>query len=280
VVVAVEDPDPNVRGEGLARLRDAGVDVVLGVGAEHAARTLAPYLHQRGTGRAWCLVKTAMSADGRTAAADGSSRWITGPAARRDAHELRADSQAVVIGSGTALADRPALTVRDADQPPPAPPLRVLLDARGRVPADGPLFDTSTAPTLVLTTDRAPAGAIDAWHAAGAKVEVLAGAPPGPGREAGEGAGDGVDPTAALQVLGGLGVLQAMVEGGATLHGGLLDAGLVDHVTAYIAPTLLGACAQPAFAAAGPRSLDLAPRYRLVAQRQVGDDLRVDWERA
>src|SRR5215211_5822293 len=153
VVVAAEDPDPRVAGEGIARLRAAGIDVTRGPRADAVVRQLAPYLHHRRTGRAFCLLKTATSVDGRTAAADGSSQWITGPIARADAHGLRADSQAIVVGAGTALADRPALTVRDIDPPVRVPPARVLLDARGRVPAAGPLFDTALAPTLVLTTD-------------------------------------------------------------------------------------------------------------------------------
>src|SRR5207253_723020 len=138
VVVSLEDPDPRVAGRGFARLRAAGLDVEVGPGATSARRSLAPYLHHRRTGRAWCLVKTAMSLDAKTAAADGSSRWITGVAARADAHRLRAESQAVVIGAGTALADRPSLTARDVDRPIDRQPLRVLLDAHGRAPAAVP----------------------------------------------------------------------------------------------------------------------------------------------
>src|SRR4051794_35853104 len=151
VVVAVEDPDLEVAGQGIARLRAGGVPVDVGVGSARVLDHLAPYLHHRRTGRAFCLVKTALTVDGRTAAADGSSQWITGPAARADAHALRADSQAVVVGAGTARADRPSLTVRDVNPPVQDAPLRVVLDARGRVPATGPLFDADLAPTLVIT---------------------------------------------------------------------------------------------------------------------------------
>jgi diaminohydroxyphosphoribosylaminopyrimidine deaminase/5-amino-6-(5-phosphoribosylamino)uracil reductase len=270
VVVALEDPDPQVRGAGIARLRDRGLAVDVGVGATEAEQSLAPYLHHRRTGRAYCVVKTATSIDGRTAAADGSSRWITGPEARADAHELRADSQAVVVGSGTALADRPTLTPRDVTVPVARPPLRVLLDARGRVPASGPLFDPALAPTLVLTTDAAPATIVDAWCAAGAKVESL---PAGPG-------GAGVDLSAALALLGGHGVLQAMVEGGATVHGALVRAGLVDRVVAYVAPTVLGSGGRPMLAGDGPAGVGDAPRWRLLSARRLGDDVRVEYEAA
>lgn len=268
VVVAREDTDARVRGRGVARLRAAGVEVVVGPGADEVARSLAPYLHHRATGRAWCVCKTATSLDGRTAAADGSSRWITGAAARADAHGLRADSQAVVIGAGTALADRPALTVRDAAGPAGPPPLRVLLDASGRVPAAGPLFDVGLAPTLVVTTDAAPPAAVDAWRAAGAKVEAVA-ADPG---------GTGVDLHETLALLGSAGVLQALVEGGASLHGRLLAVGAVDRLVQYVAPAVLGERGRPALAGPGPASVGAAPRFRLCSVTRLGDDTRLDLE--
>ena len=266
VVVALSDPDPRVAGEGIARLRAEGIAVDLGVGADAVAQQLAPYLHHRRTGSAFCLAKTALSVDGRTAAADGSSQWITGPAARADAHGLRADSQAVVVGSGTALADRPALTVRDADPLPEHPPLRVLLDARGRVPAEGPLFDAA-APTMVITTERAPVVATDAWRAAGAKVETV---PDADGK---------VDLRHALATLGAHGVLQALVEGGAALHGALLAAGLVDRLTVYVGAALLGAQGKPGLDWPGPASIADAPRLRLVGTAVLGDDVRLDYVR-
>ncbi|MGQ0831789.1 MAG: bifunctional diaminohydroxyphosphoribosylaminopyrimidine deaminase/5-amino-6-(5-phosphoribosylamino)uracil reductase RibD, partial [Microthrixaceae bacterium] len=117
VVVALEDPDANVAGRGLAQLRAAGVAVEVDVCAQEASELLAPYLHHRRTGRPYVLLKLATSLDGRTAAPDGSSRWITGPEARADAHALRAESDAVLVGAGTVRADDPALTVRDAPAP-------------------------------------------------------------------------------------------------------------------------------------------------------------------
>jgi diaminohydroxyphosphoribosylaminopyrimidine deaminase/5-amino-6-(5-phosphoribosylamino)uracil reductase len=264
VVVAIEDPDPQVAGAGIAHLRAAGIDVAVGVGADEARLQLAPYLHHRRTGRAFCLVKAALSVDGRTAAADGSSRWITGPAARADSHGLRADSQAVVVGAGTALADRPALTVRDASPRPEQPPWRVLLDARGRVPAEGPLFDAA-APTMVVTTDLAEPATVEAWAAAGAKVEVV------PER------GGKVDLGAALATLGAHGVLQAMVEGGAALHGALLAAGLVDRITVYVGAALLGTGGKPGLDWSGPRAITDAPRLTLVGTTVLDDDVRLDY---
>lgn len=268
VVVSLEDPDPQVAGQGVEQLRALGVAVDVGVRAEVAARSLAPYLLHRRLGRTFTVVKTAMSLDGRIAARDGSSQWITGAASRADAHRLRAESQAVVIGAGTALADRPRLTVRDADGPIPTQPLRVLLDASGRVPAEGPLFDPDLAPTLVVTTDAAGDDAQRAWLAAGAKVLTV---PP-------SGTGGGVDLTATLEVLAGLGVLQALVEGGAALTGSLLEAGLADRLVTYVAPTVLGRDGRPALDLAGPARIADAPRWRLVDVARVGTDVRLDYE--
>ncbi len=266
VVVGIEDPDPRVAGAGLARLRAAGIDVVVGIGADGVADDLAPYLLQRRAGRAFALLKTAMSLDGRTAAADSSSQWITGPEARADGHRIRAESQAVVVGPGTARQDRPRLTVRTVDPPVEHQPLRVLLDARGVVEATGPLFDVALAPTLVITTEQAPAGSVDAWRAAGAKVAVVG---PGPG-------GRGVDLDAALRLLAAEhGVLQAMVEGGGRLHGALVAEGLADRLVAYVAPVLLGSGGIPAFGDLAVPTLAAGPRWRLLDSTRLGPDVRL-----
>ncbi|WP_307781150.1 bifunctional diaminohydroxyphosphoribosylaminopyrimidine deaminase/5-amino-6-(5-phosphoribosylamino)uracil reductase RibD [Rhabdothermincola sediminis] len=133
VVVAIEDPDPHVSGRGLARLADAGIEVQVGVGEAFVREQLRPYLHHRRTGRPFVILKLAATIDGRTAAPDGSSQWITGPTAREDAHRLRADSDAVLVGAGTVRADDPSLTVRlPAGEADGVEPLRVVL---GRAPA-------------------------------------------------------------------------------------------------------------------------------------------------
>ena len=301
VVVAVLDPDEKVAGRGIEILRAAGIAVDVGLAAEDAAHSLAPYLHHRRTGRPQCLLKTATSIDGRTAAADGTSQWITGPEARADAHRLRAESGAVVVGAGTALADRPTLTFRNLEFEEglvPTQPLRVLIDAAGRVPAAGPLFDPALAPTLVITTSAADPEAKRAWKEGGAEVEEVPLAPgadeggptptPGAGRSEAGGllAGSagaarrrgGLDLEAALELLGRRGILQAMVEGGATLHGALLRAGLVDRIVVYQGGTVLGAEGLPAFGGPGPATLGEASRWRLAAIRRVGSDARLDWE--
>ena len=268
VVAALEDPDPLVAGAGFARLRSSGIDVVVGVGADRAARDLAPYLHHRRTGRPFVVAKIASSIDGRVAAADGSSRWLTSEGARADAHELRAECQAIVIGSGTALADRPQLTVRDVAPAPRAAPLRVLLDARGRVPAAGPLFDTERAPTMVVTSSNAPSRAIDEWRAAGAKVEVVAPAADGTGVDLGE----------TLALLGREGVLQVLIEGGGSLLGEVLAGGHAQRFVVYVAPLALGTRGRAALEWAGPDTIGDAARYELLSVRQLGPDVRLDYE--
>src|SRR6185312_2082023 len=147
-------------------------------------------------------------------------------------------------------------------------PLRVLLDATGRVMAEGPLFDAELAPTLVVTTEAAADGAREAWLAAGAKVLAVAPAADG----------TGVDLAATLEVLAELGVLQALVEGGAALSGSLVEAGLADRLVTYVAPTLLGRDGRPALDLAGPARIADAARWRLVHVARVGTDVRLDYE--
>jgi diaminohydroxyphosphoribosylaminopyrimidine deaminase/5-amino-6-(5-phosphoribosylamino)uracil reductase len=269
VAVALEDPDPLVDCGGIHRLQNAGVDVTRFVGRDRAEHDLAPYLHHRRSGRAYVVAKAAMSIDGRIAAADGTSQWITSAPARADAHELRADSQAVVVGAGTAMTDRPRLTPRDVAPPLPLrPPLRVVLDARGRVPAIGPLFDIAVAPTLVVTTKRAPASAVDAWLTSGARVETV--------QASNEG---GVDLDATFALLGRDGVLQVLVEGGGALLGRVQECH-AQRLVVYVAPLVLGTTGIPVFGRPGaPTMLEAkAGWWKLVSTRQVGADARLEFE--
>src|SRR5438128_1889253 len=186
------------------------------------------------------------------------------------AYRLRAESGAIVVGAGTAVADLPSLTFRDLEfgnGPVPRQPLRVLLDAAGRVPAVGPLFDPGLAPTLVFTTPAADPDSRKEWIDAGAEVEEVAPAVRVPGAMPG-----GVDLGAALDALGRRGVLQAMVEGGATLHGALVRAGLADRIVVYTGGVVLGAEGLSLFTGPGPGTLTAASRWRLTAVRQLGGD--------
>ncbi len=215
-VVAAGDPNPLVDGRGFGRLRAAGVEVVDGVLEEPSRRLNAAFERHVVSGLPLVTLKSAASLDGKTAATDRSSRWITGEAAREDAHRLRAAADAIVIGAGTAVDDDPALTVRD-----PAyrgrPPLRVVVDSSGRVPADARVFDGS-APTLVATTGRASRGVIDAWTAAGADVESFDPDETG-----------GVCLADLLAHLGKRDVQGVLLEGGATLAWSFVEQRLIDR---------------------------------------------------
>jgi diaminohydroxyphosphoribosylaminopyrimidine deaminase/5-amino-6-(5-phosphoribosylamino)uracil reductase len=230
VVVGADDPDPRVAGQGIARLRAAGVEVAVGVGRAQVEAQLAPYLTHRRTGRPYVVLKLAATVDGRTAAPDGSSRWITGDAARLDAHRLRADSDAILVGAGTVRADDPALTVRlPAGEADGIEPLRVVL---GRAPEGA-----SIHPCLE-------------WDA---------------------------DVPALLDELGERGVLQLMVEGGATVAHHFHAGRLVDRYVVYQAPALFGGDdAAPLFAGPGAATIDEVWRGQVEAITRLGDDWRVD----
>ena len=181
VVIAVGDPDPNVAGGGIATLEAAGIEVTVGIGADLVGEQLAPYLHHRRTGRPWVVAKLAASLDGRTAAPDGTSQWITGPEARADAHRLRAESDAILVGAGTVRTDDPSLTVRDwqapAGTPPAEDPRRIVLGtavANARVQPclawDGPidrLLEQLGAEGVVQLMVEGGAGVIGDFHRAG-----------------------------------------------------------------------------------------------------------------
>jgi diaminohydroxyphosphoribosylaminopyrimidine deaminase / 5-amino-6-(5-phosphoribosylamino)uracil reductase len=273
VVAAIEDPDPNVRGKGFAQLRAAGVQVEVGVGAAAAEAQNAAFLLHRRQGRPRVTLKAAASLDGKVAAPDGTSQWITGEAARADAHRLRAEADAVAVGAGTALADDPRLTVRlpgwSGRQP-----LRVLLDATGRTvtgPAAhalGQLFD-GAAPTLVATTAAAPRAALQAWAAAGAEVLVCPDAPAASGEA-------GVDLAFIAKSLGERGVLELLVEGGPRLHASFWEAGLADRLVWYLAPLVIGGDGAPGLLpAAGARTLAAARAVRIETVDRLGPDLRI-----
>lgn len=268
VVIALEDPDHRVSGKGIAALRKADILVKTGVCAKEAKESLAPYLHHRSTGRPYCVVKSAISVDGRTAAPDGSSQWITTAGARSDSHRLRAESQAIMIGAGTALADSPSLTVRHFASGSDRQPLRVLLDATGKVPPEPPLFDPALSPILVYTSSQCPEGVIEGWKKAGAEVEVITAQSEG---------GRGVDLRSVMKSLGDRGVLQVLVEGGATLHGSLLNAGLINSYVVYVGPLLLGDDSLPMFAGFAPASMRESVPLHLHSVTKIGDCIRADY---
>lgn len=262
VVVALEDPDPGVAGRGIASLRAAGVAVEVGDGAAEARALLRPYLYHRQTGRPYVIAKWAASLDGRVATPTGDSKWITGEAARDLAHRQRAWVDAVLTGSGTVLADDPAMTARPGGVESERQPLRVVLDARGRTPAGARLFE-APGPVLVATTREAPRVWREAVAARGAQLI-----------DCEPGARGGVNLDQLLGALAQRGVLSAWAEGGPALLGALFDGGHVQEAWAFIAPVVLGA-GLPAIGGEGVSWVADAWRLREAVIEPVGGDVLI-----
>jgi diaminohydroxyphosphoribosylaminopyrimidine deaminase/5-amino-6-(5-phosphoribosylamino)uracil reductase len=260
VIYGARDPNPRVDGGGEQALAAAGIDVRGGLLAEESERLNAGYnLRMR---RGWPLVRTkiAASLDGRTALAGGESQWLTAEAARDDVQRWRARSAAIMTGVGTVLADDPALNVRDAGQPLPRQPLRVILDSRYRTP---PAARILAKPGEVLVIGAGADVRRDALQSVGARVEV---APLDGGR---------VDMLAALRRLGELEINEVWVEAGPALNGALLAAGLIDELVVYMAACVLGNDGRGMFELAPLASLGERPLFRVRDARRVGADLRL-----
>ncbi len=255
VVYAVADPVPG-HGGGASTLRAAGVDVEAGLLEAEAAQGNEAWLTSVRLGRPFVTWKYGASLDGRIAARDGSSRWVTSPESRADSHRLRAESDAVVVGSGTMGRDDPHLAARDAEVR--RQPLRVVVDTSARTPPTARVLD-GAAPTLVAVSTDA-----DARHLEGlAEIVRL------PRVEG------GLDLEALLDALYARGARSVLLEGGATLAGSFLAAGLVDRVVAYVAPILIGGGGTPALAGQGALSIDAAWRLRLDEVRCLGPDVKL-----
>lgn len=268
VVAAIEDPDPRVAGKGFARLAQAGIEVARGVGAIEATEINVGFLLRVRTGRPLVTLKLASTLDGRIATPDGESRWITGEDARARAHMLRAEHDAIMVGSGTALADDPELTCRlpgfSAKRP-----VRIVMDSRLRLSPEARLARTAgETPTWVVTTAGADPGRAKALSALGVEiVEVPAGS-------------DGhIAIKAALAALGGKGLTRVLVEGGGTLAAALLKADLVDRMAWFHAPSVLGGEGRPAVGALALAALAEMPRFAPVARTTAGSDGLVTFRR-
>ena len=268
VVVACGDPDPRVDGRGVAALRAAGIGVAVGLMAEEAEALQAGFLARIRLGRPTITLKLASTLDGRIATRTGESQWITGPEARRAAHALRGQHDAVLAGVGTVLADDPELTCRIPGYRK-TPDLRVVVDSRLRTPTTARVVATAaTMPTWFLHRADADAERARGLQVAGARLIEVAGA---------EG---GVDLVAAMQALGAAGLTRVLVEGGAQIAGGLLRAGLVDRIAWFHAPGVMGGDGWPAAQAFGIAALRDMPRFRRVDSRPVGDDMLTEFSKA
>ncbi|MFD9563440.1 bifunctional diaminohydroxyphosphoribosylaminopyrimidine deaminase/5-amino-6-(5-phosphoribosylamino)uracil reductase RibD [Streptomyces sp. NPDC059994] len=254
VVYAVGDPNPQATG-GADTLRAAGAEVEQGLLAEEAEAGNAAWLTSVRLGRPHVLWKYAATLDGRTAAEDGTSRWITSPEARADVHRLRAEADAVVVGSGTARTDDPHLAVRGIEGA--VQPLRVVVDTEAKAVRPGARVLDDAAPTLVAVAEDA-----DTAHLADTDVVRL------------PRAATGLDIPALLAALHGRGVRSVLLEGGPALAGAFVAAGAVDKVVGYLAPVLLGA-GPAALTGAGITTIAEALRLELTETVRIGPDLRI-----
>lgn len=252
VVVAMEDPDRRNRGRGISRLRAAGIAVEVGSHGPEAARLNEMFVVHRTLDRPFVTLKWAMTLDGRIATRAGDSRWVSGEPSRAHAHRLRHEHDAILVGSGTVLADDPELTARH--RPDARQPLPVILDSRLRTPPAA----RAVRPGTVIYTTSGSAG-----------VELV-----GRGVEIVRFEGDRVPLDRVLQDLAGRGILGLLVEGGAQVHGAFLDRRLFDRVVVYLAPKLVGGEGSPAAAGGvGVEHMSEALRLKLEPVERSGDDV-------
>lgn len=260
VVAAIEDPNPQVAGKGLVRLREANIRSEVGLMAAEARRAHRGFLSRMAHGRPWVTLKVGASLDGGTALRNGASRWITSAAARKDVHALRARACGVLTGIGSVHADDPALTVRDV--PCTRQPLKIVVDSRLEVADSARVLEGGNA---LIVTASGDGTRIEALRQRGTVVERVA-AEPLRGK---------VDLAAMMQTLGRLGLNEVMVEAGTRLNGSLVQAGVVDEVVAYLAPSLLGDEALGMFALGELTGLDQRIALTLSEVRRIGPDLRI-----
>ncbi|HEX5804441.1 MAG TPA: bifunctional diaminohydroxyphosphoribosylaminopyrimidine deaminase/5-amino-6-(5-phosphoribosylamino)uracil reductase RibD [Azospira sp.] len=258
VVAAMEDPNPLVAGQGLARLQAAGVSTASGLLENEARELNIGFVSRMTRGRPWLRLKAAASLDGRTALASGESQWITGPEARRDGHRWRARACAILTGFGTVRDDDPRLNVRDVETS--RQPLRVVIDSRLETPPTARLLNGGPVLVIGAVVDAARA---DALRARGAEVLTVPNA-------AGK-----VDLAAVLQLLAQRGINEVHAEAGFRLNGSLLREGLVDELLLYLAPCLIGEAALGLFNLPALAALADKPQLQWRDVRPVGADLRI-----
>ena len=267
VVVACGDPDPRVDGAGITLLQAAGIDVTMGLMADEARSLQLGFLTRVGLGRPMVTLKLASTLDGRIATQTGESQWITGPEARRVAHALRGQHDAVLAGVGTIEADDAELTCRIPGYRK-TPDLRIVVDSHLRTRLTARVVATAMAvPTWFLHRAGADPDRVLAFNDAGVRLIEVAGAE------------HGIDLAAGMQALGAAGLTRVLVEGGARIAGALLRAGLVDRIAWFHAPSVMGGDGWPAAQAFGVAALKEMPRFRRVDSRPMGDDMLTELSR-
>jgi diaminohydroxyphosphoribosylaminopyrimidine deaminase/5-amino-6-(5-phosphoribosylamino)uracil reductase len=252
VVIAMADPFPKVAGGGLKILREAGLEVHVGLCEAEAKRLNAAYLKLIRTGRPWVHAKWAMTLDGKIATRTGDSRWISGEESRRRVHELRGKVDAIIVGRGTVVADDPLLTARP---PGPRVPVRMVVSASGDLPEKCRLRATARESPVVVFTTAGNEAKLAGWRADGAEVVTLASVP------------------AILDDLGRRRFTHVLVEGGAGLLGSFLDANAVDEFHVFVAPKLIGGAGPSPVAGNGAARMADAPRLAAFTSEPSGEDV-------
>jgi diaminohydroxyphosphoribosylaminopyrimidine deaminase/5-amino-6-(5-phosphoribosylamino)uracil reductase len=261
VVAPIEDPNPKVSGRGFAHLREAGIEVCTGLLVEEATDLNEAYIHFMRTGRPFVHLKMAVSLDGKVATATGESRWITGEAARARAHEMRHQYDAIMVGGRTVRVDDPLLTDRSGKHRR-RPLVRVVIEQYLRTPPESQLAQTTgAAPVIIFVCEDEDSHSLNALRQRG--VEVVA-------------QGSALDLGSVLDDLGKRSLQSVLVEGGPSLAALLLEAGLVNKVTFFVAPMIIGGADAPsAIAGAGAEKIAEAVRLERVDVRQQGDDVEI-----
>lgn len=263
VIAAMQDPNPAVSGQGLARLASAGIETHSGLMEAEARLLNEGFIKRMALGHPFVRIKTASSLDGRTSLSSGESKWITGESARADVHRLRARSCAILTGINTVLADNPQLNVRGINTS--WQPIKVVVDSTLRTPPDAQILQGSKTLIACAVPD---AEKISRLESAGAEIICLPGL-------------DGkLDLKALLSRLAQKGANEVMTEAGPRLNGALLKAGLVDEWVQYLAPCLLGSSARPLFELDEPPDMSKRLSWKLSDQRMIGQDLRLIWRQA
>lgn len=267
VVSALTDPDPRVSGKGHKMLRDAGIQVDVGLYTDEARNVNEGFLSKAERSRPFVTLKLASTLDARSATANGESQWITGPAAREAGHVLRANHDAILVGAKTVIADDPSLTCRLAGREYHSP-VRVILDRTGDVPVAANLVQTAIdVPTWLVTTEQNFAELSEKFEKTSLKV-IAAGC-----------ADDHLDLHDVMRKLADKGLTRVLVESGGNLAAGLIRAGLVDRIIHFVAPSLIGGDGKAVIAELGLNKLAEAPHFERTSTQKLGQDIAVTYDK-
>jgi diaminohydroxyphosphoribosylaminopyrimidine deaminase/5-amino-6-(5-phosphoribosylamino)uracil reductase len=262
VIIAMTDPNPLVAGQGIQKLRKAGIEVVEGVLANEAAKLNEVFIKWISTKMPFILLKSAMSLDGKIASYTGHSKWITGPDSRAYVHKLRDVYDAILVGIGTVLADNPSLTTRLEYRG--KNPIRVIVDSKARTPIESNVVADGLAKTIIAVTHEAPQDKVDTLRACGVDVIVC------------ESKGGGINLSNLFKVLGEQQITSILIEGGATINASILEENLVDKVNWFIAPKIIGGSGAPGpIGGQGIAEVNNAKVFEDVHIESIGEDILI-----